>query len=220
MTTSFARGPHTVIYDCEGDPGDTCTFGVSLQVSNAGGFDMRRLDNHITVTVPPDDGPIAEFTASPRSGVEPLAVTFQFQDLRQGAVDYTNWQWDFTNNGTFDASGQTVTTTYQVAGSYDVRLRVTDSAGTTHEVIKVAYIIVSKRICIVPDFANVWRFPQGNDPGSQARWNAAGFTTTVQFLPPTQGPANGNYRIRTQTIVGGTIDPQPDGCGSTITVGP
>jgi hypothetical protein len=68
---------------------------------------------------------------------------------------------------------------------------------------------VIKKTCIVPDFANVKK------NNAQSIWAAAGFTTMVQFAP-----GNGNYTIRTQTLVGGTIDPQPDGCASTITVGP
>ena len=41
------------------------------------------------------------------------------------------------------------------------------------------------------------------------------YTTTVNFEP---GP--NNYVIQGQSIVGGTVDPQPDGCDLMITVGP
>jgi hypothetical protein len=68
---------------------------------------------------------------------------------------------------------------------------------------------VSDKVCTVPDFANVKR------NSAQTRWTTAGFTTTVSFLP-----GNGNYSINTQSIVGGTINPQPNGCASSITVGP
>jgi PKD repeat protein len=207
--TALTKGPHAVTYSCTGSPGDTCTFGVSLTASNPGGSDVERKDDYITVTVPPPTGPIADFTGTPTSGIKPLDVAFQFNDLRGGTVTYTNYQWDFTNDGTFDATGATTNHTYSAEGSYDVRLRVTDSTGAQNTLTKKAYIVVSKRICTVPDFATTKK----ND--AQSRWAAAGFTTTVQFAA-----GQGNYSIHQQTLLGGTIDPQPDGCASTITVGP
>jgi PKD repeat protein len=206
--TALTRGPHTVTYSCAGVPGDTCTFSVSLQAQNSGGSSTATGPNLITVTVPPDTGPVADFTATPASGVEPLNVTFQFVDLRAGAVNYTTYEWDFTNNGSFDATGATTAFTYSTDGTYTVRLRVTDDTGATNEIIKIA-VVVSDRQCVVPDFANVKR------NNAQSRWAAAGFTTTVTTLP-----GNGNYSIQYQSIVGGTINPQPSGCASTITVGP
>jgi PKD repeat protein len=208
--TALSKGPHTITYECLGDPGDTCTFGVSLAVGNGGGTDTNTKANFITVTVPPDTGPIAEFTATPASGVEPLNVRFDFVDVRPpGEVNYISWQWDFTNDGTFDTNGQTVTNTYSTDGAYTVRLRVTDDTGATNDVIKVGAVVVTNRVCVVPDFANVRR------NNAQSRWANAGFTTNVAFLS-----GSGNYQINYQSIVGGTIDPQPDGCASSITVGP
>lgn len=211
--TALARGPHAATYTCAGAPGDSCTFSVSLQVANPGGADSTTRANLITVTVPPPTGPVADFTATPGSGVEPLNVTFQFNDIRGGTVTYTSYQWDFTNDGTFDANGQNTAYTYTSDGTYTVRLRVTDSTGATNEISKVA-VIVTDRVCVVPDFANV------NRNQAQSRWSAAGFTTTVTTLPSGSGNGNGNYQINYQSIVGGTINPQPNGCASTITVGP
>ena len=203
---SSAEGPHTITYTCTGVPGDTCTWGVSLSVSNPTGTSSQQLDNWITVTVPPDTGPIAEFTGTPRSGIQPLTVDFEFVDLRAGVVTYTSWDWDFGDGTT--GSGETVSHTYNDEGSYDVTLTVSD--GTTDSTLqKLDYIVVGRRVCIVPDFGNR-RAGQ-----AQRRWEDAGFTTTVTLLP---GP--NNYAIQYQSIVGGTVDPQPDGCDSAITVGP
>jgi PKD repeat protein len=206
--TAISEGPHTVTYSCPGSPGDTCTFGVSLRVANAGGSDTRQEASYITVTVPPATGPIAEFTGNPTMGLEPLDVNFQFVDLRAGAVTYTALQWDFTNDGSIDATGETASHTYTGEGVFSVRLRVTDDTGATNELVKTGYIELSRRICTVPDFAGVRK------NNAQARWADAGFTTTVLTQP------GGNYVIGQQSIVGGVIDPQPDGCASTITVGP
>jgi PKD repeat protein len=207
--TSFTTGTQTVTYGCTGTPGDTCTFGVSLNVANAGGSDGEaKASDYITLTVPPDPpAPIAEFTGTPRSGIEPQTVNFTFVDLRGGTVTYTNYQWDFTNDGTFDATGATTSHQYTTDGVYDVRLKVTDSTGAVNTLIKKAYIVITNKICTVPDFGNV------NPNQAQNRWSAAGFTTTVLFQP-------GKYnKINYQSITGGTIDP-PNGCAAVITVGP
>jgi len=205
-TGEFTKGPHTISYTCAGIPGDTCTWGVSLEVRNPAGVSTQQLDDWITVTVPPDTGPIAEFTGTPRAGLKPLTVDFAFVDLRAGAVTYTSWDWQFGDGAT--GTGQSVSHTYPNEGTYDVTLTVSDGS-TSNALTKTGYIIVSRQICTVPDFANTRKSQ------AQGIWDDAGFTTDVITQPP-----NGNYDIQFQSILGGTVDPQPDGCDSTITVGP
>ncbi|HET9346938.1 MAG TPA: PKD domain-containing protein [Candidatus Limnocylindrales bacterium] len=205
---SFSRGPHTRTYSCTGLPGETCTYDVSLEVGSAGGFNTKSLSNYITVTVPPDTGPVAEFTATPRSGEEPRDVDFEFVENTTG-VTYTNWEWDFDGDGTIDDSGETVSHTYATAGTYTVSLTVTDDTAATNTQTKVAYVLITEDVCVVPDFGNTKK------NNAQDLWSDAGFTTNVEFEA-----GNGNYNIRTQTILGGTVDPQPLGCASIITVGP
>jgi PKD repeat protein len=205
--TALDQGPYTITYDCAGQPGDTCSFGVALSVSNPGGSDSTTRADHIVVTVPPADGPIAEFTGTPTSGVQPLSVAFDFVDLRAGAVTYVDYAWDFGDGAT--GNGASITHTYAAEDTYDVTLTVRDDTGATNQLIKVGYITVSHEICRVPDFANKKK------NNAQAIWAAANFTTQVQFRS-----GQGNYDIRYQSLVGGTIDPQPDGCDSVIEVGP
>jgi PKD repeat protein len=208
--TAFSQGPHTVSYECDRLPGETCTFTVRLTVGGAGGFVTETKTDYITVTVPPATGPVAEFTANRTSGVAPLSVTFTFDDRRNGTVTYASYEWDFDADGTYDDTGISATHNYATPGTYSVSLRVTETGtGATNVQTKTGYIVVSPRVCRVPDFAN----RRKND--AQGVWAGADFTTNVQFAP-----GNGNYVIHTQTILGGTIDPQPDGCDSTITVGP
>jgi PKD repeat protein len=207
----FTPGPKSVTYECTGTPGQTCTFGVQLQVSNAGGSDTETKLDYITVTVPPaPPDPIAEFTGTPRSGVEPQTVNFSFVDLRGGTVTYTAYEWDFNADGVFDATGPNVSHNYPTDGVYDVTLKATTATGS-NTLTKKAYIVITNMVCKVPDFGNTKK------NSAQNSWSAAGFTTAVQFAP---GAPNGNWTINTQTLTGGLIDPQPLGCGSSITVGP
>jgi PKD repeat protein len=211
---STAQGPHTVRYTCKGVPGDVCTFTVSLRARNQGGQSTVTKTGYVTVTVPPATGPIAEFTGSPLSGIEPVTTNFKFVDVRVpvGSVTYTNYEWDFTSDGTWDATGPTRTTashTYATSGSYDVTLRVTDNTGAKSTLRKNGYVNVQHKVCVVPNFFNT------KENQAQNRWNSAEFTTTVIF----QAGSN-NYTIKYQSINGGISDPQPAGCGSVITVGP
>jgi PKD repeat protein len=202
-------GSQTVTYTCTGTYPDTCTFGVQLQVANAGGADTEAKAAYITVSVPPVAGPMADFTANPRTGEEPQLVNFTFDDPRTpDPVTYTQWEWDLNGDGAFDATGPTPSFNYTTDGVYDIKLRVTDSAGAQNEMTKKAYIIIANKICVVPDFGNT------NPNKAQKTWEDAGFSTTVLFEP-------GRYnKLGYQSITGGTIDPQPDGCDSVITVGP
>ena len=215
--TSLAQGPHTVTYTCTGVPGDVCTFTVSLRAGNGGGTDTETKVGYVTVTVPPPPpAPIAEFTGSPLSGVEPVTTNFQFVELRSPPLTYTNFEWDFTSDGTFDTSGPTNATashTYATSGSYDVTLRITDSTGATSTLRKDGYVIVQHKICVVPNFFGV----RANQVTKiQNDWHGAGFTTNVTILPGSPS----NYKIQYQSINGGISDPQPAGCGSVLTVGP
>ncbi len=204
----FGKGPHIVDYKCDKAAEETCTFTVTLTVSNSGGTDAETKTDYITVTVPPDTGPVAEFNANPQTGTAPLNVAFNFVDVRAGSVTYSGYDWTFGDGAV--GTGATTSHIYAASGAYDVTLKVTEAGtGATNSQTKTAYVVASKKICIVPDF--------GNRKKNQAQglWSAAGFTTNVQFLA-----GNGNYTIHTQTITGGTVDPQPDGCASKITVGP
>jgi PKD repeat protein len=69
--------------------------------------------------------PTASFTASPQSGVAPLAVSFT--DTSTGAP--TSWAWTFGDGGT--STSQNPTHTYNAAGSYTATLNATNAGGTT-----------------------------------------------------------------------------------------
>ncbi|MEV4621277.1 PQQ-dependent sugar dehydrogenase [Asanoa sp. NPDC049573] len=82
---------------------------------------------------PGNQPPVAAFSATPVAG-QPLRVTFDASassdadPADQGRLTYA---WDFTNDGSTDATGATAAFTYPAAGSYTAKLTVTDTLGAT-----------------------------------------------------------------------------------------
>jgi len=76
-------------------------YTVSLNATNEGGSNTNTKSGYIVVDEVP--GPVADFTASPRSGTRPLTV--DFSDLSSG--NPIGWAWDFTNDGTIDSYDST-----------------------------------------------------------------------------------------------------------------
>jgi PKD repeat protein len=78
--------------------------------------------------------PVADFTGSPTTGTEPLAVTFN--DNSTGTI--SNWFWDFGDSSTTNIATNSVVHTY-AAGTYDVMLIATGPDGVSTN-IKAGYI--------------------------------------------------------------------------------
>jgi PKD repeat protein len=75
---------------------------------------------------PPPAPPVAAFSLSPTSGPAPLTV--QFTD--QSTNTPTSWAWDFDNDGIVDSTAQNPSNVYSVAGTYSVKLTVTNADGS------------------------------------------------------------------------------------------
>lgn len=109
------------------DPG---TYTVSVTVTDAqGNSDTKSEDIQVLV------GPDVVADADPRVGTAPLEVTFSgVASDADGAI--ARYQWDFTDDGSFDTSDATTADalfTYSSPGLYTARLRVTDTDGLTKE---------------------------------------------------------------------------------------
>ena len=101
-------------------------------------------------TAPPPSPPVANFTGTPLSGVQPLTVNFT--DTSTGSP--SSWAWDFTNAGSTDSTSQNPSYVYSNAGTYSVKLTATNAAGSDNE-IKTNYITVTPSENLPqPDFPN------------------------------------------------------------------
>ena len=95
-------------------------YSVSLTVKNAAGSDTMTKTDYITVRALP----VADFTANLTSGAAPLTV--QFTDQSTGVP--SSWAWVFGDGST--STLQSPNHTYTTPGTYNVRLTVSNSAGT------------------------------------------------------------------------------------------
>jgi subtilisin family serine protease len=80
--------------------------------------------------------PVAQFAATPTTGVAPLAVVFADQSTNSP----TSWSWAFGDGGT--SAVQNPSHTYAVVGTYTVTLTATNAAGSDGET-KTGYITVT-----------------------------------------------------------------------------
>ena len=77
--------------------------------------------------------PVARFTYSPTNPQPGQWIQFDASSSYDPDGRITSYQWDFDGDGVFDATGPVVYYRFGAAGTYFVRLRVTDDAGATGE---------------------------------------------------------------------------------------
>jgi PKD repeat protein len=106
-------------------------------VTNGAGSDAELKTDYITVA-PVPVAPVAAFTTNVQSGTAPLTVTFTDQSTGTAPLTYA---WDFNNDGTVDSTLPSPPHTYPEAGTYSVKLTVTNGAGNDAE-LKTDYITV------------------------------------------------------------------------------
>ena len=82
--------------------------------------------------------PVANFTATPRSGLAPLTV--RFTDRSTNAP--TSWKWTFGDGSAVNSTRKNPVHTYAATGTYNVTLKVTNVVGS-NTTKKTGYIIVT-----------------------------------------------------------------------------
>ena len=83
-----------------------------------------------SITLDPADGPPrAVINASPPSGPVPLTTSFDGTGSTDDQGPISRYEWDLDGDRFDDGSAATATFTYTSMGTYNARLRVTDSAG-------------------------------------------------------------------------------------------
>jgi glucose/arabinose dehydrogenase len=80
---------------------------------------------------PTNQPPVADAKATPTYGSTPLKVDFDGTGSTDPENNTITYEWDFTGDGTVDATGATPSHTYQDAGNFDAKLTVTDAEGAS-----------------------------------------------------------------------------------------
>jgi PKD repeat protein len=100
------------------------TFGVNLTVSGPGGSNTVSKSNYITVL----NSPVADFTAGPTTGTEPLTVTFT--DTSTGSTPLS-LAWNLGDSTTTNTTGGASVGHTYAAGTYTVTLTASNSVGVS-----------------------------------------------------------------------------------------
>ncbi|GIG89314.1 PQQ-dependent sugar dehydrogenase [Plantactinospora endophytica] len=103
--------------------------GAELYYADLGGGTVRRIRYF-----PGNQPPTAVISATPTSGPAPLDVTFDgtaSTDPDPADAGRLGYRWDFTSDGTVDATTPTATFRYPTGGSYTATLTVTDTLGVS-----------------------------------------------------------------------------------------
>jgi len=85
-----------------------------------------------TVSVPvPRVAPVAAFTFTNATGIEPLTVAFTDASSADPTGSISGWAWDFENDGVIDSTARNPVYIYNTSGTFTPNLTVTDSFGST-----------------------------------------------------------------------------------------
>jgi len=141
-----------------GDEGTSTTANPAYTYLNVGTYNVKLIvsDQYQSVTVNKSQyinvyglPPFASFTASPTSGILPLAVNFYSSSSVWIAG---SWQWDFGDGNKTQSTTQNISHIYQNPGFYTVTLVAGNIYGTS-TIIKQQYIAVNPPPLIVDFFA-------------------------------------------------------------------
>jgi outer membrane protein assembly factor BamB len=130
--------------------------------SNGSRARLETLGHHV-------QSPTAQFSVTPAQPETGTTVVFDASNS-SAETEITQYQWDFTGDGTIDATGQQPTHTYTTAGGYTVRLTVTDRDGLRSTVTQT--IAVSQ--ATQPPTATFRITPTDPTVGTTVRFDASG----------------------------------------------
>jgi gliding motility-associated-like protein len=180
-------------------------YNISLQVTNSFGCSKVLTKNqYIKVTT----GAHADFSANNVSScVAPFTVNFTNSSTGAAPLSY---QWLFGDGATSAAANPVHT--YTAAGSYNVRLVVTNGSGCTDTIVKTNYINIgaynaaftnNTTACVnTPVLFTNTSLPTPNG----VSWNFGDATTSTAFNPVKTYSAPGVYTIRMIADFGGCFD--------------
>jgi PKD repeat protein len=137
-----------------------------------------------SATITPAKLPAAQFSATATQGKNPLVVQFTDTSVSTGTTSY---KWDINNDGVVDYTVKNPIHTYQTAGTFTVKLTVTNASGSDSE-IKTGYITVSS-----PSVVGSGGFGAESNPTGNPIGGGAGYSRII-----TGSEANVKYTVSTK----------------------
>ena len=107
------------------------SYSVSFTATNSAGAQTETKTSYITIC----QSPQADFLASSLKSSEGRIIVF-FTNLSSGGVPPLTYAWDFENDGTIDSIEREPWHSYDISGTYTVRLVITDTMGNTDTMVK------------------------------------------------------------------------------------
>jgi PKD repeat protein len=165
-------------------------YSVTFRVSDGTLNDSKTIK--ITVNSLLKIPPTAQFTSNTRQGQNPLTVKFADQSVSAGSTSY---KWDINNDGVTEYTTQNPECIYQTAGTYTVKLTVTNASGSDSE-IKTNYITVSSTLSGIGTFgaeSNPTGSPVGGGAGYLHIVTSGTYTVTTasQLIAAAASATNG-----------------------------
>jgi hypothetical protein len=87
-----------------------------------------------------NEAPTASFSFSPSDPVVDETISFDASGSSDSDGSIVSYEWDWTNDGTFEDSGQTASHSYGSSSNFNAVLRVTDDEGATDTVSNVVEV--------------------------------------------------------------------------------
>ena len=126
---SVTGGTTTSYDDFSAVPNTQYWYSVSAFIDSQANDGLRSADDVGTIG---NKSPVADLSADPTEGDAPLTVNFDASDSYDDDGSIVKYEWDWTNDGTYDhdsGTDPTVSHEYTTAGEYTCKLRVTDDDG-------------------------------------------------------------------------------------------
>src|SRR5215218_5364085 len=134
--------------------------------------------------------PLASFSAAPNPAQAGQLVSFDGSTSVDPDGTIAKYEWDLDGNGSYETStgtAATASTTFPTAGSYEVKLRVTDNSGNTGQTTRTVTVeqsgsgSYSSRVLATAGLTNYWRL--GEASGSTLADSKGSANATVAGAP-------------------------------------
>jgi hypothetical protein len=122
---------------CTRPDGNAMTAPLEVTVARGGTATVNWTGTACAPPAGPNQPPVAAFGYAPASPVAGEPVTFSSASTdSDGAIDATEWDFDYDGSFAADASGLVVTHSFPTAGDHDVALRVSDDDDDSDQEVK------------------------------------------------------------------------------------